>query len=53
MISYAAFAAGDVYLYSDPHGSFGTDCFFQYGPFQLVTPAGALMSACRPSCVVG
>ena len=27
--------------------------FFQYGPFHLSTPAGAVISACRPSCVVG
>ena len=40
-------------MYSLPHGSFGTVDFFQYGPFQFVTPAGAVISACRPSCVVG
>ena len=42
-----------MYLYSLPHGSFGTVDFFQYGPFQLSTPGGAVISACRPSCVVG
>ena len=41
LISYGAFCAGETYLYSLPHGSFGTDDFFQYGPFQFVTPAGA------------
>ena len=29
-------APGDAYLYSLPHGSFGTVAFFQYGPFQFV-----------------
>ena len=44
---------GEAYLYSLPQGSLGTVVFFQYGPFQFATPAGALISACRPSCDVG
>ncbi len=52
-ISYGALCDGETYLYSLPHGSFGTVERFQYGPFQFVTPGGAVISACRPSCVVG
>jgi len=44
---------GDEYLYSLPHGSLGTVAFFQYGPFQLGAPDGAVTSACRPYDVVG
>jgi hypothetical protein len=54
MMSYAPpCVLGDVYLYSFPHGSLGSVAFFQYGPFQLVAPDGAVISACRPSDVVG
>ena len=52
-MSYAPCWPGAAYLYSFFHGSVGSVPFFQYGPFQLVTPAGATMSACRPSDVDG
>ena len=52
-MSYAPCVPGDAYLYSWPHGSFGTVDFFQYGPAQFGSPGGATTSACRPSCVVG
>ena len=34
-MSYAPCDPGAMYLYSLPHGSFGSLPFFQYGPFQL------------------
>src|SRR4030095_16099942 len=49
-MSYGPLWPGALYLYSLPQGSLGSVDFFQYGPFQLATPGGALMSACRPSC---
>src|SRR6185312_13713316 len=53
MMSYGPCDPGDAYWYSLPHGSFGTVDFFQYGPFQFVMPAGAVINACNPSCEVG
>ena len=41
-MSYGPLAPGAVYRYSLPHGSLGSVPFFQYGPFQLFTPDGAV-----------